>query len=235
MVRKCMLLLAFLLFGMAACWWAWPSQVRSLVMQALASVGWHGRDGKDAISKAKPIHLFLAVDTSGRWQDNDAASFLRVALRRFVREKLTSKDLISIVLVSDRSDWLVREYALERGTQALEDEVAKITFSGGRSLWDGLAMIGRDISRTRDAGLRPALLIVVNGKDTTSRENSLEDVLRSVAASKVPIFMVGCDVRDSARKELDAIAQASGGKYYDSTLDSLIEVVSRAATEMRER
>jgi VWFA-related protein len=134
-----------------------------------------------------PLDLMLLIDTSGSMYDR--IEYAREAAVGLVQQ-LREGDRAAVVLFSDR----VRiAQAMTGDTETLVRAIRAAGLSGGTALHEALYIALRDLARGRHSPeqfRRQALVVLSDGKDTTSKRVSFDDVLAEARRSSVAIFTI---------------------------------------------
>jgi len=118
--------------------------------------------------------------------------------------------------------------------QALENGIARVDSIGGTAMRDAIAL-GESYLVERASRDRRALLVVTDGKDNAS-DNSVEAVTARAQQRGVAIYAIGLleSADRSARRDLERIAEATGGaSYFPVVIDQVGSVALEAARQIR--
>jgi hypothetical protein len=94
--------------------------------------------------------------------------------------------------------------------------------SGATPLFDALVYAASLLSHTRDPQTRPVIILFSDGEDTFSR-NPGKNVIEAALAGEVQIYCVNLNPHNRANgsRVLQAIAEATGGQYFQMSEGSL--------------
>jgi Ca-activated chloride channel homolog len=189
-----------------------------------------------------PLDLVLLLDTSDSMsiRMDDA----RDAAMGLVRE-LRKGDRAAVVLFSDR---VHIAQPLTGDSAALEHAIRGARLVGGTALYEALYIALRDLARERREPTRfrrQALVILSDGKDTTSKSVTFDDVLAEARRSAVTVFTIMAGEPESPRVNLRnseqlgieymlrVLAEETGGRAFATTHDDdLASTYSQIAVEL---
>lgn len=183
-----------------------------------------------AVAEDVPLVLGLAVDTSqSMWT---IMPDVRRAAAQFLGKVLTRIDQAFVVDFDSRP----------RLIASLTDDVADLVVSLNELRADGLtalydAMQFGLAELARDQGRR-ALVILTDGDDFGS-QSGYRKTFRTARNTGVPIYVISMANasplgRGSRKTDLEAIAQASGGRvYYVANMESLLEAYGHISRELQ--
>lgn len=164
------------------------------------------------------VSVVLVMDVSGSMEEeiDDA----KAAAITFVN---LLSDLDQAALVAFYEDVELRQN-FTRDKQVLADAINGLTLEDGTSVYDGI-MLALDLLQPI-AGKR-AVVVLSDGRDNSSTA-TLEQTVERARTAGVPIFAIGLGLKKNrGRDELIAIAEGSGGIFYDSPTSKELEEIYR--------
>ena len=178
-----------------------------------------------------PISLGLIIDSSASMQDKrDRVNAAALALL----EASNREDEVFLINFSENPSLDV-DYTGDLAT--MKKGLARIHSNGGTAMRDAIrAGIEHLKDRKKD---KKVLLVVTDGNDNASVE-SLERLMRIAQREEVLIYAIGLlgdespRAAEKARRDLDVLAQATGGQtYYPADVAEIARIAPRIAQELR--
>jgi VWFA-related protein len=160
----------------------------------------------DMNSQADPVSTYLILDTSGSMQGEPLAR-AKEAAETFV-DHTQNGDFFG--LISFNTDVrMVRDFTPSRNQ--LKTRLADLQADGGTALWDAVYTATTRIEQ--QAGRR-AMILLSDGGDTASKQQTGSTALNAARHAGVPIFVVGLRSADFDETVLSTVAQQSGGELW---------------------
>jgi VWFA-related protein len=185
-----------------------------------------------------PLDLMLLLDTSDSMSHQ--IDYAREAAVGLVRE-LREGDRAAVLLFSERVH-------IAQPTALLEQAIRGARLSGGTALHEALYIALRDLARERREPIRfrrQALVVLSDGKDTTSKRMTFEDVLAEARRSAVTVFTIMSGnpgtptvwLRDSEQLGVEymlrLLAEETGGRAFaPARHEDLASTYSQIAVEL---
>ena len=180
----------------------------------------------------KPANVLLVLDTSGSMNNESRLENAKQGLNVFFGE-VAPQDRVGLTIFSDLITPLVPVGPFRENERELKSRVKGLIAEGGTAFYDATAegyaavrgLAGRD-DRIN------AVVLLTDGNDTDS-ERTLSSVVEELerqddSATQVRVFTIAYSVASAkARKALEEIAEASGGKTYPGDPEN-IETVYRS-------
>jgi Ca-activated chloride channel family protein len=180
----------------------------------------------------KPVDLVVVMDISGSMR-GDKITTARASLLEFVK-KLDDRDRLQIILFSSEISTLTPLTPLGAKRQGVLDSVSGIFENGDTKLYDATLAAYQDLTENGDPDHIRAIVVLSDGEDTAS-VNSLDQINLQINASAgeggnaIKIFTIAFG--DGADKSvLQAIAEPTGGKQYDSSPQNIQKIYDEIAT-----
>ena len=157
----------------------------------------------DLSARPEPLTTYLLLDTSGNMA-GPPINQARTAVQTFLDVALPG-DAFGLVTFSSTVR-LAQDVTFSPGE--LSRRLPDLAARGDTALWDAVYTATQRIER--EAGHR-AMLLLSDGPDTASRQQTQASALVAAQRSGVPIFVVGLRTPDLDVTALQAVAQQSGG------------------------
>jgi Ca-activated chloride channel homolog len=180
-----------------------------------------------------PVSMGLIIDNSGSMRDKRPE--VNAAALTFVE---TSNPNDQVFVVNFNEDYYLDQQSdFTNSIPVLREALERIDSRGSTALYDAiLASIQHLKKGTRD---KKVLLVITDGEDNASRHN-LAFTLQKAQQSNALIYTIGLlDKEDKraarrAKKALEELAQATGGKaYFPRDLQQVKPVCIEIATDLR--
>jgi Ca-activated chloride channel homolog len=159
-----------------------------------------------------PLHLVLAVDTSGSMQ-GDPITYVKAGLVEMLGA-LQEGDRISLVRYSDRAE-VVLEAADASDTAALEQAIASLAAVGSTNLYDGLFTAFALADRHFDPAVQNRVLFLSDGVATaglTARDR-LVSLAEGYAEKGIGLTSIGVGTEFDV-EAMRSISQVGAGNFY---------------------
>ncbi|MFZ5878323.1 MAG: extracellular solute-binding protein [Chloroflexota bacterium] len=180
----------------------------------------------------KPVDLIVVMDISGS-MEGDKITSARSSLMQFV-EKMDDRDRLRIDLFSDGVTTLTPLTPIGDKRQSVIDSVSGIFETGNTSLYDAILKAYADMQAEGDPSHIRAIIVLSDGQDTVSTA-SLAEVVERIQASEseggnaIKVFTIAFG-DDADKSILEAIANPSGGRQYDSSPETIQKIYDEIAT-----
>jgi Ca-activated chloride channel homolog len=176
----------------------------------------------------KQADVLVLVDVSGSMRRDDKIGQAREAIKVFLEDQAAANN-IGLVQFSDRVDTLVPLGGMETNRQSILTYADQLQAEGDTSLYDALMVSLDQFAASGDNDRIRAIVLLSDGKDTSSKQASLNQVVRQIQElrnSRTPILVIpiayGSDADTNA---LNAIARASDTKLQSGDVDNIKRVL----------
>ena len=180
----------------------------------------------------KPANVLLVLDTSGSMNDESRLENAKQGLDVFLSQ-VAPQDRVGLTTFSDLITPLVPVGPFRENKAKLKETVSGLIAEGGTAFYDATAegyRTVRDLAGRDDRINAVVLLTDGNDTDSTRTLNSVVQELEGQddSSTQVRVFTIAYSVGAAkARKALEEIAEASGGKSYPGDPEN-IETVYRS-------
>ena len=180
----------------------------------------------------KPVDLIVVMDISGS-MEGDKITTARASLLQFV-QKLDDRDRLQIDLFSSDVSTLTPLTPIGDKRQQVLDSVSGIFEQGDTSLYDATLRAYQDLQANGDPKHIRAIVVLTDGQDTASTA-TLQQVIDEITASEseggnaIKVFTIAFG-DDADKTVLEAIANPSGGRQYDSSPENIQKIYDGIAT-----
>ena len=180
----------------------------------------------------KPVDLIVVMEISGS-MEGDKITTARSSLMQFV-QKLDDRDRLRIDLFSSDLSTLTPLTAIGEKRQQVLDSVSGIFEQGNTSLYDATLRAYQDLQAEGDPKHIRAIVVLSDGQDTASAATlqQLTDQIQateSEGGNAIKVFTIAFG-SDADKVILEAIANPSGGKQYDSSPENIQKIYDDIAT-----
>jgi len=180
-----------------------------------------------------PVSMGILVDNSGSMNDKRA----RVAAAALALVKASNPE--DEVFIVNFNDDPYLDQSFTHDPKKLEEALSRIDAHGGTAMRNAIS--GALEYMKTDAKLdKKVLVVITDGNDNASGENTLEQLLRKVRDSGVLVYSIGLlseeDPREAraAKRALNALAETSAGAaYYPKDLAEVERITPEIAHEIR--
>ena len=193
-------------------------------------------DGILALWKAnkKPANVTLVLDVSGSMNTEGRIQNARAGAQQFI-STLDDRDLFSLMIFNNRSNWVLDTLPLAGGGRArATGTVGGLIADGGTALYDSiLEAHRRELAKQREnAGRISAIVVLTDGEDTDSRTR-LDQLLAAIRTDAehpgLRVFTIAYG-KDASAKIRTQIADATQAKSYQGTPENIRSVFRDIAT-----
>lgn len=178
----------------------------------------------------KSSRVVLCLDVSGSMRGQKIVNARNGAVR-FV-DILGDRDEVSLLTFSSSPAWVHRDAVLGRNRDELKKKIGGLFANGKTSLYDAVAEAHRHLMRDNAHDRIKAVVVLTDGKDTTSRlaVGQLVDKIRLDSESRsVRVFTIRYG--DEANLEvLTRIGEATGARCYQGSPETIEEVFREIST-----
>jgi len=180
-----------------------------------------------------PVSMGILVDNSGSMNDKRA----RVAAAALALVKASNPE--EEVFIVNFNDDPYLDQSFTHDAKKLEEALSRIDARGGTAMRNAIS--GAITYMKTDAKLdKKVIVVVTDGNDNASGENTLEQLLRQVRDSGVLVYSIGLlseeEPRESraAKRALNSLAETSAGAaYYPKDLAEVEKITPQIAHEIR--
>ena len=186
--------------------------------------------------------IMLVMDVSGSMAAGDLEPNRMTAAIDAAKEFLDSlpgRMRVGLVSFGDYAS-LVAPLTADKG--AIEDALDRLRVNGATAMGDGLAVALNQIELEREGGRRVPASILVLTDGETNRGVAPIEVAENARAAGVPVYSIGVGTEEGVvqisgdqivrtaldRDELEGVAQATGGRYFESTSSDSLEEIYRS-------
>lgn len=185
--------------------------------------------------------IMLVMDVSGSMAATDLEPNRITAAKDAAREFLDSlPDRMRVGVVSF-SDYARLVAPLTADKPAVDEALSNLRVAGGTAMGDGLAVAVDQIRLEREGGRNVPATILLLSDGETNRGVPSADAALAARELEVPVYSIGVGTeagvlaRDGDQlirirlnqAELELVAQATGGRYFESTTSESLEEVYR--------
>ncbi|MGZ9165991.1 MAG: VWA domain-containing protein [Anaerolineales bacterium] len=180
----------------------------------------------------KPVDLIVVMDISGS-MEGDKITTARSSLLQFV-QKLDDRDRLRIDLFSTDVSTLTPLTPIGEKRQQVLDSVSGIFEQGNTSLYDASLRAYQELQVEGDPKHIRAIVVLSDGQDTASGA-TLQQVIDQIQATEseggnaIKVFTIAFG-SDADKIVLEAIANPSGGRQYDSSPENIQKIYDEIAT-----
>ncbi len=180
----------------------------------------------------KPVDLIVVMDISGSMR-GDKITSARSSLMQFI-QKLDDRDRLRIDLFNDQIATLTPLTQIGTKRQQVLDSVSGIFEQNDTSLYDAVLQAYGDLQSEGDPKHIRAIVVLSDGQDTVSTA-TLQEVTAQIQATEseggnaIKVFTIAFG-SDADKVILEAIANPSGGKQYDSSPENIQKIYDEIAT-----
>jgi len=167
----------------------------------------------------KPANVMLVVQRSGSMHDLHRLDRAKKGVAAFL-EQLQPDDRVGLTAFNDRVREMVPIGPLGQNRARIEQAVAGLVPKGGSALLDATSQAFHSVANGAATDHINSIVVLTDGDDRDSAL-TLDDVTKELSdqensATKVRVFTVGYSPEAAGAVEaLKAIAEASGGQYYE--------------------
>lgn len=170
----------------------------------------------------KPIHLVMALDTSGSMRGNKIRGMLEAATQ-FVSQ-MGDDDYLTIINFHTQPDIEAERVRVGDNRARLIDLIARMEAGGDTSLYDAVGTAGEVLAARNSADTANAMVVLTDGQDTSSFRYGFDQTLFNTAqANGTTVFTIAYG-RDADDFVLEQIAQEANGQFFLGTEANIVEL-----------
>lgn len=172
------------------------------------------------------------MDTSGS-MEGDKISSARNSLMQFIN-LLDDRDRLEVIVFNSETITLTNLSPVGEKRQQVLNHVAGIVENGGTRLYDTILQAYRGLEQNADPNHIRAMVVLTDGQDNES-SITVDELLNQIGATgeeagaSIKLFTIAFG-KDADKDILKRIAEATGGKQYDSDPKTINSVYSDIAT-----
>jgi Ca-activated chloride channel family protein len=179
----------------------------------------------------KPVDVVVVMDVSGSMRGEKIAS-ARSSLLDFIG-LLDDRDRLQVVVFSEEIIALTPLSPLGEKRSDITRRVSGIVEQGDTRLYRAVDVAYQELLTAGDPRHIQAMIVLSDGEETVN-DMSLEELVANIGTSpeagKAPKIFTIAFGEDADRQVLQLVAEATGGKQYDSDPDTINEVYALIAT-----
>ncbi len=167
-----------------------------------------------------PLSIVFLIDTSGSM---DRGNKLDLAVSAVVSalDQLHPESRVAVLSFADHYEWVVRFTKAEE-KDAIRRELERMRSAGGTTMYPALGEAGRRLANEKSV-MKHALLLT-DGRSLTRLQQN-QHVVRRLVKDEVTVSTVAISP-DSARKELEQVADLTGGRaWYTESWEDLPRIL----------
>jgi Ca-activated chloride channel family protein len=172
----------------------------------------------------KQADVMIVMDVSGSMQDNNKIGEAKEAAQVFLNG-MQPGNRVGLTIFSNDVDVRVPLGNLESVRNQISSNIQGLRADGGTELYQALAEVTNLLNTETDAERVRAVILLSDGADTGDSGVSLNDVLRSVSASRDslnPVIVVPLAYgADADVQTLNSIAQASRTRLQSGDVENI--------------
>ena len=170
----------------------------------------------------KPVHVVLALDTSGSMRGNKIDGMLAAATQ-FVGQ-MGDDDFLTVINFYTQPDVEAERVRVGDRRGQLLDLIARMEAGGDTSLFDAVGTAGEILARNNSADTANAMVVLTDGQDTSSFRYGFDQTLFNTAqANSTTVFTIAYG-RDADDFVLEQIAQEANGQFFLGTEANIVEI-----------
>ena len=177
----------------------------------------------------------MVFDVSGSMNEEGRLDAARRGLVEFTKE-FGDRDSIGLVTFNDQVNAPLVPIGPGRSTLPKIRQIApNLIADGGTAIYDATVVGAEQVAARLDSERINAVVLMTDGEDTDS-QRTLEQALGAVrgtgdSARRVRVFPIAYSAgAEGAEENLQAIADASGGKLYSGDTDDIVTVFRSVAS-----
>jgi Ca-activated chloride channel family protein len=180
----------------------------------------------------KPVDLVVVLDTSGS-MEGEKISAARASLIQFIK-LLDDRDRLEVILFNTQITTLTELSPLGEKRDQVSNRVAGIVERGGTRLYDATLQAFESLGERGDPKHIRAVVVLSDGRDTDSNL-LLAQLMAQISSSGedagygIKLFTIAFG-KDADASILQQIAEATGGKQYNSDPKTINKVYDDIAT-----
>jgi Ca-activated chloride channel homolog len=175
--------------------------------------------------------VVLAVDVSGSMNEQDKIRAARDGAAAFV-SALGDPDEVALLTFNSQVMWPMPQTSVGPARTRLLALVGGLFAEGGTALYDAVDSAFASLAKNPEPSRISAVVVLSDGADRNSRL-SLETLLGRIRfdneGSMIRVFTIGYG-KDAKATELQAIAEATQGRFYEGKPENIREVFKEIST-----
>lgn len=175
--------------------------------------------------------VVLAVDVSGSMNEENRIQAARDGAQAFV-SALGDRDEVALLTFNSQVAWPMPQTAVGPARQRLLGLIGGLFADGGTALYDAVSRAHESLTRSPEPSRIAAVVVLSDGADRNS-SMKLEALLKQIRfdneGRSVRVFTIGYG-SDARAAELQAIADATQGRYYEGKPENIREVFKEIST-----
>jgi Ca-activated chloride channel homolog len=175
--------------------------------------------------------VVLAVDVSGSMNDQNKIASAREGAAAFV-SALGDRDEVALLTFNSQVAWAMPQAPVAAARQKLLALIGGLYADGGTALYDGVDRAYDSFVASAEPTRITAIVVLSDGADRNSTVK-LDALLKKIRFDNeghaVRVFTIGYG-SDARAQELQAIAEATQGRYYEGKPDNIREVFKDIST-----
>jgi|tagenome__1003787_1003787.scaffolds.fasta_scaffold20983940_2 tight adherence protein B len=180
----------------------------------------------DRVGPRRPLHLVLAIDTSGSMAGAPVSAAIASGER--LLDSVGAGDRVGLVVFDDTARVIAPPTA---GVDAVRNALGAIATAKGTALYDGVLQAARLTGR--DPAAERVVVVLSDGADTSSAA-TLSEVLAGLRGSGIEVEAVGLTSSGSFTDEaLRQITSASGGTFVSTASVGGLEPIATQLAQQR--
>jgi Ca-activated chloride channel family protein len=179
----------------------------------------------------KPANILLVLDVSGSMQDENRLERAKQGLKTFFRD-VGPNDSVGLMTFNHELHPLVEIAPFSENGSEIKSTVNNLIADGGTAFYEAAAAGFNAVRDLRDRERINAVVLLTDGEDTDSSitfDQARKDLSsQGDSPDQVRLYTIAYSVGAAgAAQQLEALANATGGKAYEGTTDD-IEAVYRS-------
>jgi Ca-activated chloride channel family protein len=130
----------------------------------------------------KQADIILLIDISGSMNDEDKIGQVKQASQAFL-DKMDPNNRVGLVVFNDGVQTLVPLGTVESVKGTIKSTIQNLRADGGTAIYDAITQVVGKLNEEKDADRIRAVVLLSDGADTASSQNSLNDALTTIEAS----------------------------------------------------
>jgi Ca-activated chloride channel family protein len=178
----------------------------------------------------KPANILLVLDTSGSMQDENRLERAKAGLKVFFKQ-VGKQDSVGLLTFNQDVTLLSPIKPFADNGAALQSTVRNLIADGGTAFHDAAVDAFERVRALNATDRINAVVLLTDGEDTNSGEyQDYGDTIEALSSqgdsdNQVRLYTIAYSAgAERSRKELEGIAEATGGKAYEGTTDDIESV-----------
>jgi Ca-activated chloride channel family protein len=175
--------------------------------------------------------VVLAVDVSGSMNDENKIGAARDGARAFV-SALGDRDEVALLTFNSQVAWPMHQQPVARARPDLMRMIGGLFADGGTALYDAVGSAYDSLANRPEPSRISAVVVLSDGADRNSA-TTLDALLKKIRfdneGRSIRVFTIGYG-SDAKAQELQTIADATQGRYYEGKPENIREVFKEIST-----